>query len=49
VEAGVLNVHADPRIVVPGTQHVDPARWSPLIYNFRHDFGLGHRSQTPHA
>jgi flavin reductase (DIM6/NTAB) family NADH-FMN oxidoreductase RutF len=53
VEAGVLKVHADPRIVVPGTQHVDPALWSPLIYNFRHYFGLGpelghsFRSQTP--
>ncbi|MGV9308675.1 flavin reductase family protein [Nonomuraea sp. NPDC003727] len=53
VEADVLKVHADPRIVVPGTQHVDPARWSPLIYNFRHYFGLGRelghsfRSQTP--
>jgi flavin reductase (DIM6/NTAB) family NADH-FMN oxidoreductase RutF len=41
VEAHVLKVHADPRIVVPGTQHIDPARWSPLIYNFRHYFGLG--------
>ena len=54
VQAEVLRVHADPRIVVPGTQHVDPKRWSPLIYNFRHYFGLGaelgytFRSQTPH-
>ena len=54
VQAEVLRVHADPRIVVPGTQHVDPQRWSPLIYNFRHYFGLGaelgctFRSQTPH-
>jgi flavin reductase (DIM6/NTAB) family NADH-FMN oxidoreductase RutF len=53
VEARVLRVHADPRIVVPGTQHIDPAAWSPLIYNFRHYFGLGRelghtfRSQTP--
>ena len=53
VQAEVVKVHADPRIVVPGTQHVDPARWSPLIYNFRHYFGLGtelghtFRSQTP--
>ncbi|MFE3454395.1 flavin reductase family protein [Nonomuraea sp. NPDC059194] len=53
VEAHVLKVHADPRIVVPGTQYVDPGRWSPLIYNFRHYFGLGaelghsFRSQTP--
>ncbi|WP_371516420.1 flavin reductase family protein [Kitasatospora sp. NBC_01300] len=53
VEAHVLKVHADPRIVVPGSQHVDPARWSPLIYNFRHYYGLGpelghsFRTQTP--
>jgi flavin reductase (DIM6/NTAB) family NADH-FMN oxidoreductase RutF len=52
VEAHVLKVHGDPRIVVPGSQHVDPAKWSPLIYNFRHYFGLGtelghsFRSQT---
>ncbi|MBX6748801.1 MAG: flavin reductase family protein [Micromonosporaceae bacterium] len=42
VQARVLRVHADPSIVVPGTQHVDPRQWSPLIYNFRHYFGLGH-------
>ena len=53
IEARVLRVHADPRIVVAGTQHVDPGRWSPLIYNFRHYFGLGaelgytFRSETP--
>ncbi|MVZ98868.1 flavin reductase family protein [Actinomadura sp. LD22] len=53
VEADVLRVHADPCIVVPGTQHVDPAEWSPLIYNFRHYFGLGpelghtFRTETP--
>jgi flavin reductase (DIM6/NTAB) family NADH-FMN oxidoreductase RutF len=53
VQAQVVKVHADPRIVVPGSQHVDPARWSPLIYNFRHYHGLGpelghsFRSQTP--
>jgi hypothetical protein len=53
VEAKVLRVHADPRIVVPGTSHVDPALWSPLIYNFRHYFGLGDqlgesfRTETP--
>lgn len=53
VEAQVLKVHADPGIVVPGTNYVEPAAWSPLIYNFRHYFGLGeelghtYRSQTP--
>ncbi|MGW8363158.1 flavin reductase family protein [Streptomyces wedmorensis] len=53
VECGVVRVHADRRIVVPGTQHVDPALWSPLIFNFRHYQGLapelGHcfTSETP--
>jgi flavin reductase (DIM6/NTAB) family NADH-FMN oxidoreductase RutF len=41
VEAAVLAVHADPRVVVPDTEHIDPSMWSPLIYNFRHYFGLG--------
>ncbi|MFI8849835.1 flavin reductase family protein [Streptomyces sp. NPDC053499] len=53
VEAAVCKVHADPGIVVPGTDHIDPAAWSPLVYNFRHYFGLGpelghsYRTQTP--
>ncbi|MCM2391653.1 flavin reductase family protein [Streptomyces albipurpureus] len=53
IEAQVLRVHADPRIVLPRSQHIDPARWSPLIYNFRHYYGLGpelgrsFRSRTP--
>ncbi|NDZ60336.1 flavin reductase family protein [Streptomyces anulatus] len=52
VETQVLKVHADPRIIVSGSQHIDPAAWSPLIYNFRHYYGLGpelghsFRSQT---
>jgi flavin reductase (DIM6/NTAB) family NADH-FMN oxidoreductase RutF len=41
VEARVLRVHAARGIVVPGTHHIDPVRWRPLIYNFRHYFGLG--------
>lgn len=41
VEAQVLAVHAAAELVVPGTEHVDPKAWSPLIYNFRHYFGLG--------
>lgn len=40
IEVEVLAVHAHVDIVV-GEHHVDPARWSPLIYNFRHYFGLG--------
>ena len=55
VECEVLRVHADERIVVPGTHHVDPAIWSPLIFNFRHYHGLapevghGFRSETAKA
>ncbi|WP_171167393.1 flavin reductase family protein [Streptomyces sp. I05A-00742] len=55
VETVVRKVHADPGIVVPGTDHVDPAAWSPLVYNFRHYFGLGpelgrsYRARTPDA
>jgi flavin reductase (DIM6/NTAB) family NADH-FMN oxidoreductase RutF len=53
IQAKVLRVHADERIVVPGTSYVDPAAWSPLLYNFRHYFGLGpelgesFRTETP--
>lgn len=43
VQARVLRVHADQRIVVDATSHVDTEAWSPLIYNFRHYFGLGER------
>jgi flavin reductase (DIM6/NTAB) family NADH-FMN oxidoreductase RutF len=53
VEAKALTVHAHDGVVVPRTNHVDPRRWQPLIYNFRHHFGLGaelrhtFRSETP--
>lgn len=53
VECEVLRVHADERIVVPGTHHVDPSRWSPPIFSFRRYHGLapdvvrhGFRSET---
>jgi flavin reductase (DIM6/NTAB) family NADH-FMN oxidoreductase RutF len=41
VEAEVLRVHADPRILKPGTGLPDPRRWSPLVYEFRHFFTTG--------
>lgn len=53
VECGVQKVHVRESLVVPGTQHIDPGKWEPLIYNFRHYFGLGkergfsYRSETP--
>ena len=41
VETRVLLVHAHRRVVIPGTHHIDTARWSPLLYVFRHYFGTG--------
>lgn len=41
IETHVVRVHAAPAIVVPGTDHVDPTAWQPLIFNFRHYHGLG--------
>ncbi len=40
-ETRARRVLARPGIVVPGTQHIDPSRWSPLLYVFRHYFGTG--------
>jgi len=36
----VLRVHMHKNLVLGG-QYVDPEKWKPLIYNFRHYFGLG--------
>jgi flavin reductase (DIM6/NTAB) family NADH-FMN oxidoreductase RutF len=41
VETHVERVHAHSSIVKPGTDHIDPQRWSPLLYVFRHYFGTG--------
>jgi flavin reductase (DIM6/NTAB) family NADH-FMN oxidoreductase RutF len=41
VEAKVVRVHAHDDIVIPGTNHVDTGKWSPLLYVFRHYFGVG--------
>ncbi len=38
-EVEVLRVHLDKNLVLEG-KYVDPAKWSPLIYNFRHYFRL---------
>lgn len=40
VETQALLIHAHEAIVL-GDHHVNPAKWSPIIYNFRHYFGLG--------
>jgi len=40
VEVEVLRVRAH-LSVIKGECHINPAAWHPLIYNFRHYFGLG--------
>lgn len=41
VEAEVVRVHADPAILLSGTSYIDPTRWDPLVYSFRHFFHRG--------
>jgi flavin reductase (DIM6/NTAB) family NADH-FMN oxidoreductase RutF len=36
----VISIHADEDLVLDG-KYIDPSKWNPLIYNFRHYFGLG--------
>lgn len=43
VETKVVRVHAAPEIVIAGTNHVDPHRWAPLLYVFRHYVAAGER------
>ncbi|GHO85778.1 flavin reductase family protein [Dictyobacter formicarum] len=40
-EMQVTRVHAHATIVQAGTNHIDTAAWSPLLYVFRHYFGTG--------
>lgn len=40
VEIRALKVHAHKEIVID-ENHINTDKWSPLIYNFRHYFGLG--------
>ncbi|NRD76754.1 flavin reductase family protein [Bacillus sp. BRMEA1] len=40
IETEVKKVHAHQHILLDNA-HIDPTKWSPLIYNFRHYFGLG--------
>jgi flavin reductase (DIM6/NTAB) family NADH-FMN oxidoreductase RutF len=41
VEAHVERAHALSTIVKPGTSHIDPGEWRPLLYVFRHYFSTG--------
>jgi flavin reductase (DIM6/NTAB) family NADH-FMN oxidoreductase RutF len=38
-EIEVIRVHVSSELVI-GENYIDPAKWSPLIYNFRHYFEL---------
>jgi flavin reductase (DIM6/NTAB) family NADH-FMN oxidoreductase RutF len=40
VEVQVIHIHAREDILHDAS-HIEPVRWRPLIYNFRHYFGLG--------
>lgn len=42
VETQVIHVHVHEEIIKEGN-YIDPNKWSPLIYNFRHYFGLGNQ------
>jgi flavin reductase (DIM6/NTAB) family NADH-FMN oxidoreductase RutF len=39
----VVRAHADEQLIVPGTQHIDPLRWDPLIMKFCEFYGGGAR------
>ena len=43
LEMRVLRVHAHEAILHAQSDHIDTARWSPLLYVFRHYFGTGPR------
>jgi flavin reductase (DIM6/NTAB) family NADH-FMN oxidoreductase RutF len=38
-EVEIVRVHVAPDLII-GDNYIDPAKWSPLIYNFRHYFRL---------
>jgi flavin reductase (DIM6/NTAB) family NADH-FMN oxidoreductase RutF len=40
VEVQVVRVHVAKELIL-SQHHIDPSRWRPLIYNFRHYYGLG--------
>lgn len=42
VEVKALKVHAHTHLI-SGLNKINPEKWNPLIYNFRHYYGLGER------
>jgi flavin reductase (DIM6/NTAB) family NADH-FMN oxidoreductase RutF len=45
VEVEVMRVHAHHDFVLKDN-YIDPGKWQPLVYNFRHYFGLGEELGT---
>jgi flavin reductase (DIM6/NTAB) family NADH-FMN oxidoreductase RutF len=45
VQVEILRVHVR-RDFVLNEHYINPAKWQPLIYNFRHYFGLGEELGT---
>jgi len=45
VEVEILKVHAHRKFVLKD-HYIDPGKWQPLVYNFRHYFGLGEELGT---
>ncbi|WP_329742259.1 flavin reductase family protein [Dyella sp. A6] len=41
VETEVLRVHAHEEVTIDGSEHIDPTRFRPLLYVFRHYVGGG--------
>jgi flavin reductase (DIM6/NTAB) family NADH-FMN oxidoreductase RutF len=41
-EVEIIRVHVATEFIL-GENYIDPAKWSPLIYNFRHYFRLGEK------
>jgi flavin reductase (DIM6/NTAB) family NADH-FMN oxidoreductase RutF len=41
-EVEIVRVHIAEEYIL-GEKHIDPAKWSPLIYNFRHYFRLAEK------
>jgi len=40
IEVQVVRVHVAKELIL-SEHYIDPSRWRPLIYNFRHYYGLG--------
>jgi flavin reductase (DIM6/NTAB) family NADH-FMN oxidoreductase RutF len=40
VETQAIHIHAS-ELILKNQNHIDPNQWNPLIYNFRHYYGLG--------